>query len=101
MIQAVTTNSNFQFAEAEILRSRLPQSLHRLADLAYNYWWSWQPEAVSLFESIDPTAWERCAHNPVMFLAGLRSVNSSDLRSAIHDDLETGCYSVRSVSFGR
>ncbi len=71
MIQAVTTNSNFQFAEAEILRSRLPQSLHRLADLAYNYWWSWQPEAVSLFESIDPTAWERCAHNPVMFLAGL------------------------------
>ena len=71
MIQAVTTNLNFQFAEAEILRSRLPESLHRLADLAYNYWWSWQPEAVLLFESIDPTAWECCAHNPVMFLEGL------------------------------
>lgn len=71
MIQAVTTNLNFQFDEAEILRSRLPESLHRLADLAYNYWWSWQPEAVSLFESIDPTAWEWCAHNPVMFLEGL------------------------------
>ena len=71
MIQAIAPNPNFQFAEAELLRSRLPQSLHRLADLAYNYWWSWQPEAVSLFESIDPTGWEQCAHNPVMFLDGL------------------------------
>ena len=71
MIQAIAPNPNFQFAEAELLRSRLPQSLHRLADLAYNYWWSWQPEAVLLFESIDPTGWEQCAHNPVMFLEGL------------------------------
>ena len=71
MIQTIAPNPNFQFAEVELLRNRLPQSLHRLADLAYNYWWSWQPEAVSLFESIDPTGWERCAHNPVMFLDGL------------------------------
>lgn len=62
---------NFQFMEAEKLRARLPQSLHRLADLAYNYWWSWHSEAVALFSTLDPAAWERYAHNPVILLESL------------------------------
>lgn len=50
------------------LSDRLPASLKRLADLAYNYWWCWTPDLISLFETINPDEWERCAHNPVMLL---------------------------------
>ncbi|NEQ31491.1 MAG: alpha-glucan family phosphorylase [Leptolyngbya sp. SIO4C5] len=50
------------------LRSRLPFPLRRLADLAYNYWWSWTPERLSLFSVVDPTIWQRCNHNPVELL---------------------------------
>ncbi len=49
------------------LREKLPRTLKRLADLAYNYWWSWTTER-SLFQIIDPQEWERCGHNPVAIL---------------------------------
>ncbi len=68
---SLSTNKNFQFPEAEKLRLRLPTSLHRLADLAYNYWWSWHSEAVALFSTLDPIAWDRYAHNPVMLLESI------------------------------
>jgi starch phosphorylase len=50
------------------LSERLPASLKRLAELAYNYWWCWQPEAAALFQSVDPMAWEHVGHNPVRLL---------------------------------
>lgn len=50
------------------LSLRLPTSLKRLADLAYNYWWCWHHEAVSLFVMIDPVEWGRCSHNPIILL---------------------------------
>ncbi len=53
---------------ADHLRTRLPASLHRLADLAYNYWWCWVADQVSFFEIINPDLWERCGHNPVLLL---------------------------------
>ncbi|HEX9796387.1 MAG TPA: alpha-glucan family phosphorylase, partial [Anaerolineales bacterium] len=46
----------------------LPHRLRRLADLAYNLWWTWQPEAPLVFEQIDPSLWEQTYHNPVRFL---------------------------------
>jgi starch phosphorylase len=50
------------------LSAKLPASLKRLADLAYNYWWCWTADQVSLFEAISPDEWERCGHNPVALL---------------------------------
>jgi glycogen phosphorylase len=50
------------------LRAKLPTPLKRLADLAYNYWWSWTVDRLSLFQSINPDEWERCGHNPVALL---------------------------------
>lgn len=50
------------------LRTRLPQPLRRLADLAYNYWWSWTTERISLFSTIEPNIWQACKHNPVALL---------------------------------
>jgi glycogen phosphorylase len=53
---------------ANRLGARLPLPLKRLADLAYNYWWSWTSDRVSLFQNIDPEEWQRCGHNPVTLL---------------------------------
>jgi starch phosphorylase len=53
---------------ADKLREKLPVSLKRLADLAYNYWWSWTPERLSLFQTINPDVWDHCGHNPVALL---------------------------------
>lgn len=50
------------------LKQKLPAPLQRLADLAYNYWWSWNSERAILFQNIDPQEWERCGHNPVTIL---------------------------------
>lgn len=62
---------NLSVTPADQLRSRLPRSLNRLADLAYNYWWCWAADQVSLFEMINPDEWERCNHNPVMLLESI------------------------------
>jgi starch phosphorylase len=50
------------------LSAKLPLPLKRLADLAYNYWWSWTTDQISLFRGINPDEWERCGHNPVALL---------------------------------
>ncbi|MGI0492704.1 alpha-glucan family phosphorylase [Alkalinema pantanalense CENA528] len=55
------------------LSLRLPTSLKRLADLAYNYWWCWHYEAISLFVLIDPVEWGRCGQNPVILLEQVSS----------------------------
>jgi starch phosphorylase len=47
---------------------RLPRRIHRLAELAYNLWWTWNPESQRLFSRIDTELWERVYHNPVLFL---------------------------------
>ncbi len=58
-------------APAARLSERLPRSLKRLADLAYNYWWCWTADQVSLFETINPDEWERSGHNPVVLLESI------------------------------
>ena len=46
----------------------LPKRLARLGELAYNLWWTWQPEAVRLFGRLDYELWERLHHNPIRLL---------------------------------
>ncbi len=50
------------------LREKLPFPLKPLAEIAYNYWWSWTTERISLFRNIDPDAWHQWNHNPVALL---------------------------------
>ncbi len=50
---------------------KLPEAIARLEDLAYNLWWTWEPEAQALFEAVDAERWERVNHNPVRFLRGV------------------------------
>ncbi len=46
----------------------LPKRLARLGELAFNLWWTWQPEAARLFGKLDYDLWERLGHNPIRLL---------------------------------
>lgn len=46
----------------------LPRRVKRLADLAHNLWWVWNPEVVRMFKEMEPILWDDCYHNPVVFL---------------------------------
>lgn len=46
----------------------IPPRLGRLAELAQNLWWSWNPEARELFRRIDTPLWRQTRHNPVLLL---------------------------------
>ncbi len=52
----------------------LPRRIQRLAHLAYNLWWTWNPDAQRLFSMIDKERWERVYHNPVRFLREVERV---------------------------
>ncbi len=60
----------------------LPAPLARLSGLAYNLWWTWQPDAQELFSGIDAHLWEQTYHNPVKFL---RQVQRARLNAVSHD----------------
>ncbi len=46
----------------------LPKRLSRLGELAYNLWWTFEPQAGRMFAHIDADLWERLGHNPILFL---------------------------------
>jgi starch phosphorylase len=48
--------------------TQLPDRINRLGELARDLWWSWTPEARSLFRRLDYTVWRQTAHNPVRML---------------------------------
>lgn len=49
----------------------MPARINRLYELAYNLWWSWHPEARTLYSELDTNLWEQVGHNPVRFLSGI------------------------------
>ncbi|MBM4249300.1 MAG: glycosyltransferase family 1 protein [Euryarchaeota archaeon] len=46
----------------------LPERLQPLQELAHNLCWTWNHEAMDLFQRIDPELWEATGHNPVRML---------------------------------
>jgi len=46
----------------------VPDALAPLLEIAHNLWWSWHPEAVSLFKRLDRQLWDRSGRNPVLML---------------------------------
>ena len=70
-------------AASAALRSRLPEPLGPLAELAYNYRWSWTPGGPELFAAVDPHRWAACAANPVRLL---QEVHPDRLRDLAADE---------------
>ncbi|MFX0205140.1 MAG: alpha-glucan family phosphorylase [Candidatus Hodarchaeota archaeon] len=49
------------------LEKKVPENLKELVDLAYNLWWSWNPDAREMFKNLDPPLWHS-NHNPIFIL---------------------------------
>lgn len=65
------------------VRPVMPRNLEGLQRLAQNLWWSWNGNAIALFESIDAALFERCQRDPNKMLAML-SAQKIDELSANH-----------------
>ncbi|MDX1600076.1 MAG: alpha-glucan family phosphorylase [Anaerolineales bacterium] len=76
----------------------LPHRLRRLADLAYNLWWTWQPGASEIFARIDRELWQDTYHNPVRFL---RQVSDERLKEATQDATYLDVYDELTGRFDR
>ena len=64
------------------IKSRLPEQLKCLDELAHNMWWAWTYEARNLFKSLDEDLYEKVGHNPVLLLDRL----GYDRKEAIVND---------------
>lgn len=53
--------------------------LKKLHELTQNLWWTWNFEAISLFESIDPLLWEEMGQNPIPLMEHLSRQKMDEL----------------------
>ncbi len=53
----------------------------RLRKLAHNLWWTWNPDAKRLFESLDPKAWRAMSSSPHRVLDSLPEWRKATLRT--------------------
>jgi starch phosphorylase len=61
----------------------LPERLQPLQQLAYNMWWCWNHEAVSLFRRIDDDRFEAVENSPVKLLG---DIDQGRLEELLEDD---------------
>ena len=54
----------------------------RLRTLAYNLWWTWNPEAQVIFRELSPLVWERSGHNAVEVL---HEISEQELQARMND----------------
>jgi phosphorylase/glycogen(starch) synthase len=66
----------------------LPVEMRGLERLSRNYWWSWDPDATSLFRQLFPAKWAAVHHNATRFL---REIYPEDLQTFALD----GAYTAR------
>ena len=69
--------------------SELPPRIDRLGELANNLWWSWHPQARSVFRTLDYQLWKLSGHNPVR---ELHQASGDTLQSAATDPGFLGLY---------
>ena len=60
----------------------LPEKLKRLPELANNFWFSWNPIAISIFKKLDYRLWKQTNHNPVLLLT---QISQRKLENAAQD----------------
>ena len=53
------------------VKSRIPDSLKMLQEMARNIWWAWNYDARNMFKGLDPDLWKAVSQNPVALLERL------------------------------
>src|SRR5205814_4263070 len=61
----------------------LPERLQALHQLAYNMWWCWNHEAVSLFRRVDDDLFDAVENSPVKLLG---AVDQNRVEQLLRDD---------------
>jgi starch phosphorylase len=74
----------------------LPRRIERLGELAYNLWWTWNPDVQRLYKRIDTDLWEETTHNPIQFL---RKVERAKLNAVTHDSYYLDFYDRSILAF--
>ena len=64
-----------------LVEPSLPKSLSVLEEIAYNLWWTWNPDAVNLLRRINRDLWDRHYHNPVKVLGSLSQKRIKELET--------------------
>jgi len=62
------SNVNTPNSKEVTVKSRIPEELEKLSEIARNIWWAWNFEATELFRDLDPELWKECGQNPVLLL---------------------------------
>ena len=63
-------NTPLRFHSAQLADIELPKAISRLRDIAYNLWWTWNPQARRMFSHIQPGLWA-IYRNPVELLINI------------------------------
>lgn len=69
MQQAVSTRMDLTFHTFQPIGFSLPEPIKELENIAMNFYWSWNPDGIDLFRSIEPELWDKSEQNPQRFLA--------------------------------
>ena len=62
-----------------IIQQNIPEKLKPLEEMSKNLWWSWNPDAIEMFQSIDPLLWVESAGNPIVLLEKLSYQRLSEM----------------------
>jgi len=57
----------------------LPENIKYLRKIAYNLWWTWNPEAQELFANLDSQLWTDVSRNPIELLERVSSVRLQEM----------------------
>ena len=66
-----TNNANEPVWSKVTVKNHIPAQLKKLDELAHNLWWSWNPECVNLFRSLDNDLYKAVGKNPIELLSRL------------------------------
>lgn len=65
------------------VQPHVPERLNDLLMVAYDLWWTWNPQAIQLFRRMDSDLWETSGHNPVAMLGAMQQERLEELQ---HDE---------------
>jgi starch phosphorylase len=82
----------------DYIQAKIPASVSRLGDLAYNLWWSWHDNARGLFKMLDRTLWKETTHRPLRMLS---EMTPEQVAVATRDPLFRRAYDAVLMDFDR
>ena len=64
-----------------LVKPNIPEKFSGLHEMSKNLWWSWNYEAIELFQMIDENLWEKLEHNPISLLEELSAKKFEELNN--------------------